>query len=74
MPGSNNEHDHLPLSRQRANDIADQFPGSLDDAETEQVAQRIERLFKAIDEVRRYPLHNGDEPAPVFRPIGKEQP
>lgn len=74
MPGSNNERDHLPLSRQRASDIANQFPGSLDNSEQEQVAQRIERLYKAIDELRRYPLRNGDEPAPVFRPIGKEQP
>jgi hypothetical protein len=74
MPGSNNEHDIQPLSRQRARDIANQFPGVLDDAEIVQVAQRIDRLFGAIDELRKYPLENGHEPAPVFRPIGKEQP
>lgn len=74
MPGSNNEHDRRPAAHKRAEEIAEQFPGLLDKAEQDQVAQRIERMFHAIDEIRRYPLENGDEPAPIFRPIGKEQP
>lgn len=74
MPGSNNEHDISAVARQRARDIANQFPGMLDEAEQEQVAQRVARLYRAIDDVRSFPLENGDEPAPVFRPIGKEQP
>lgn len=74
MPGSNNEHDRRPAAQQRAREIADQFPGMLDESEQDQVVQRIERMFLAIDEIRGYPLENGDEPAPVFRPIGKEQP
>jgi hypothetical protein len=73
MPGSNNEHDELPLAHRRAADIANQFPDHLDDSEVRQVAQRIERHFASIDELRRYPLANSDEPAPVFRAIGKEQ-
>jgi hypothetical protein len=74
MPGSNNEHDRRPAAEQRAREIADQFPGMLDEGEQNQVAQRIERMFSAADEVRRYELDNGDEPAPIFRAIGKEQP
>jgi hypothetical protein len=74
MPGSNNQHKHRSIARRRAQDIANQFPGTLSDSEQEEVAQRIERLFRAIEDVRSYPLQNGDEPAPVFRPIGKEQP
>ena len=74
MPGANNEHDEQPLAQRHASDIARQFPGRLDTVELDQVAQRIERLHKAMDEVRRLPLENGDEPAPVFRSIGKEQP
>jgi hypothetical protein len=73
VPGSNHEHDEQPISRQRAADISSQFPGSLNDAELEQVVQRIERLMRAIEELRRFPLDNHDEPAPVFRPVGKEQ-
>jgi hypothetical protein len=74
MPGSNNEHDTETLAQRRAIDISRQFPGILDDAGVKQVAQRIERLHASIEVLRRYPLENGDEPAPVFRPIGKEQP
>lgn len=74
MPGSNNEHDIPEIARRRARDIANEFPGLLDETEQEQVALRIARLYRAIDEIRSYPLENGDEPAPVFRPVGKEQP
>ncbi|MEX2425413.1 MAG: hypothetical protein WD401_01500 [Thermomicrobiaceae bacterium] len=74
MPGSNNGHDAQSVARRRAADIASEVSGDLDEAELVQVTQRIERLFRAIDELRHYPLENSDEPAPVFRPIGKEQP
>jgi hypothetical protein len=74
MPGSNNEHDSASLPQRRAHDIASNFPGILDSDEQQQVAQRIERLLKAATDLRSYPLENADEPAPVFRPIGKEQP
>jgi hypothetical protein len=73
MPGSNNEHEPT-LARLRTADIAMQFDGSLDASEQEQVARRVERMLDVIEELRAYPLENADEPAPVFRPIGKEQP
>jgi hypothetical protein len=74
MSGSHNGHDRHSLSRRRAQEIANQIASDLSESDLVQVAHRIERLFLAVDELRRYPLENGDEPAPVFRPIGKEQP
>jgi hypothetical protein len=74
MPGSNHEHDDLPVAHRRARDVASQFPDQLNEAEIRQVAQRIERHFASVDELRRYSLANSDEPAPIFRAVGKEQP
>lgn len=74
MPGSNNESAMPDLATHRSVDVASQFPEALTSAELEQVTRRIQRLLGSIEVLRGYPLSNADEPAPVFRPIGKEQP
>jgi hypothetical protein len=74
MPGDNSNEQKLDQSRHRAIDIAGQFPDALNTDELNQIARRVDRLLSSIAELRKHPLSNADEPAPVFRPIGKEQP
>ncbi len=76
LRGSNHDQpvQNGDLVSHRTQDVARQFPGLLDDTELEQVSQRVRRLTNSIEELRKYQLENGDEPAPVFRPVGKEQP
>lgn len=74
MPGSNSGHDQPQLATLRVSDISAQFPDTLSSEHVELVTRRVQRILGSIDELRSYPLANSDEPAPVFRPIGKEQP
>lgn len=74
MPESNSGHDQPQIATLRVSDIQAQFPDTLSGADEDQVTRRVKRILGAIDELRAYPLTNSDEPAPVFRPIGKEQP
>jgi hypothetical protein len=74
MSSSDQEDGGLDLSQHRTVDVAAQFPDALTSAELEQVTHRIERVLGSIEEIRRYPLGNADEPASLFHPIGKEQP
>lgn len=74
MPETNSGHDQPPLASLRVSDITAQFPDTLSADQVEQVTRRVERVLGAIDGLRSYPLTNADEPAAVFRPVGKEQP
>jgi hypothetical protein len=74
MPGDNRNEQRTDPARHRTLDIASQFPDALTSGELDQVTHRVERLLSSIAELRRRPLTNADEPAPVFRPVGKEQP
>jgi hypothetical protein len=74
MSETNQDESRVSLAKHRAADISAQFPDALTSRELDQVTHRIERVIGSIEEIRRYPLGNSDEPASVFHPIGKEQP